>query len=149
LCELQLPEGVKGPLFVSIGDTEKLNKFLELNPYIPVGSAFVDNYSMEAYKSAGFGSFKDLDPEAAKKVKMQAPELGGVGGWWNYLSNAMTLAPIEKGKKVSGVPEGVLQLGGTFVVKGDDVVYQWSDTLPGDTPDLTELLRIMQETVSK
>jgi hypothetical protein len=26
---------------------------------------------MSAYKSAGFGSIKDLDPEAAKKVKMQ------------------------------------------------------------------------------
>jgi hypothetical protein len=149
VCELQLPDGVKGPLFVSIGDAEKLNKFLELNPYIPPENAFVDNYSMDAYKKAGFGSFRDLDPEAAKNIKMQAPDLGGVGGWWKYFTNTMALAPIEKGKKLSGIPEGVLQLGGTFVVKGGDVVYQWSDTVPGDTPDLTEVLRIVQETVSK
>jgi hypothetical protein len=149
VCELQLPDGVKGPFFVSIGDAEKLNKFLELNPYIPKQNAFVDGYSMDAYKKVGFGSFRDVDPEKAKKVKMTAPDLGGAGGWWNYATNVMALSPIEKGVKVSGVPEGVLQLGGTFVVKGDDVVYQWSDTVPGDTPDLTEVLKIMQGTVSE
>lgn len=146
MCELQLPDDVAGPFFVSIGDAEKLNKFLELNPFIPLENAFVDDYSMDAYKTAGFGSFRDLDPEAAKKVKMQAPDMGGFGGWWKYLSNTVALAPIEKGK--SGIPEGVLQLGGTFVVRGDDVVYQWSDTVPGDTPDLAEVLSIVRENVT-
>jgi hypothetical protein len=37
---------------------------------------------MDAYKKVGFGSFKNVDPEKAKKVKMTAPDLGGVGGWW-------------------------------------------------------------------
>ncbi len=90
-----------------------------------------------------------MNREAAKTINMQDANLAGFGGWWKYLSDTVDLAPIEKGVKVSGVPEGVLQLGGTFVVKGDDVVYQWSDTVPGDTPDFTEVLKILQNTVSK
>jgi hypothetical protein len=35
VCELQPPEGVKGPFFVSIGDAEN-SMLWSLNPYIPV-----------------------------------------------------------------------------------------------------------------
>jgi hypothetical protein len=44
--------------------------------------------------------------------------------------------------KFGEVPEGVLRLGGTFVVKGDKVLYQWNDRLPGDHPDIQEVLEI-------
>lgn len=132
--------GITGPLFISIGDKEKLEKFLELNPSIDRSKMFVDDYSFDAYSQAGFGkldfmNMSEAQKEEVKSVKLEAPELG-FKGWWNYMSNVMSLSPIEPGKKPDGIPEGVLRLGGTFVVSGDTVVYQWSDKVPGDHPNL-------------
>ena len=42
----------------------------------------------------------------------------------------------------TNLPEGGLRNGGTLVVKGDDVVYQWSDKIPSDVPDVEDVLRI-------
>lgn len=133
---------ITGPIFVSIGDAEKLNTFLDLNNYIPRNAAFVDDYTFGAYKQVGFGRFDEQDPEVAKQVKMTAPDLGGLGGAWKYMSNVAKVSPIPPDMKFGEVPEGVLRLGGTFVVKKDEVVYQWSDRLPGDHPDLSEVLEI-------
>jgi hypothetical protein len=57
----KLPElsaaGVVGPVFISVGDQEKLNKFLELNPKVPRSLAFVDDSAtFEAYAVTGFGN---------------------------------------------------------------------------------------------
>lgn len=128
--------GAVGPLFVSIGDTQKLIKFLELNPSVPRQSMFVDGYEFDAYNAVGFGSLGD---KVEGDIEMTAPELGGFGGWWKYLSNVMSLSPVEPGK--SGIPEGVKRLGGTFVVKGDDVIYQWNDKVPGNHPDLADVMK--------
>lgn len=125
---------MSGPIFVSIGDEGKLNKFLDLNPHIPRDSAFVDDMErFDAYNTIGFGRFDEADKEDIKNVKLSPPEMGGFGGWWRYLSNVMSISPIPDGK-MGEVPEGVLRLGGTFVVNGKDVVYQWNDKLPGDHP---------------
>ena len=134
--------GITGPIFVSISDAEKLNTFLDLNEYIPRSQAFVDDYTFGAYKQVGFGRFDEVDPEVAKQVKMTAPDLSGLGGAWKYMSNVMKVSPIPPDMKFGEVPEGVLRLGGTFVVKNDDVVYQWNDRLPGDHPNLTEVLEV-------
>ena len=134
--------GIAGPIFVSIGDAEKLNTFLDLNEYIPRSQAFVDDYTFGAYKQMGFKRFDEQDPEVAKQVKMTAPDLGGFGGAWKYMSNVMKVSPIPPDMKFGEVPEGVLRLGGTFVVKNDDVVFQWNDRLPGDHPDLSEVLEV-------
>lgn len=145
MCQLQPrieAAGGTGPLFVSIGDVDKLSKFLELNPAIPRAQMFVDDYNFNAYKAAGFGSMGDIGKLDAKDIKLTAPRLGGIGGWWKYLSNVAAISPIEKGK--SGVPEGVLRLGGTFVVKGDEVVYLWKDKVPGDTPDLEQIMTFVE-----
>lgn len=135
-------DNIAGPIFVSIGDAEKLNTFLDLNEYIPRNRAFVDDYSFDAYKQVGFGRFDEQDKKVAKQVKMSAPDLGGLGGAWKYMSNVGKISPIPPDMKFGEIPEGVLRLGGTFVVKGDDVVYQWSDRLPGDHPDLTEVMEV-------
>lgn len=141
--------GVSGPLFISIGDEEKLNKFLELNPYVPRDQAFVDGYDFRAYKDAGFGRFDEQDPQVAKEVKMTSPKLeGGVKGWWKYMTNVGTLSPIPReGIKFGEVPEGVLRLGGTFVVRGDDILYRWNDRLPGDHPVVEDVFEIAQGAV--
>lgn len=103
---------------------------------------FVDGYDFDAYNAVGFGSLgEDMNVDASD-IKMTAPELGGFGGWWKYLSNVMSLSPVEPGK--SGIPEGVKRLGGTFVVKGDDVIYQWSDKVPGDHPNLDDVMQVVE-----
>ena len=51
-------------MFVSIGDEEKLSKFLELNPHIPRDQAFVDGYDFAAYDQVGFDKkFDEVDAE--------------------------------------------------------------------------------------
>jgi hypothetical protein len=120
----------------------KLSKFLELNPAIPSQSTFVDDYEFRAYDSAGFGSMKDLDNSKVKDLKLSAPKLGGFGGWWKYLTNVASISPVEPGKQ--GIPEGVLRLGGTFVVDQDELIYLWKDIIPGDTPDLEEVMKLVE-----
>jgi hypothetical protein len=105
----------------------------------------VDDYNFQAYKSAGLGSMEDLSSINRNDLPaLSAPKLGGVLGWWKYLSNVAAISPIEKGKPVSGIPEGVVRLGGTFVVKGDKVVYAWRERLPGDHPDLDEVMSFVE-----
>lgn len=135
--------GVAGPLFVSIGDAEKLNKFLDLNPKVPRNAAFVDGYEFKAYEAAGFGKMDGSDPSAAKEAasKLKAPNMS-MGEWFKYSTNVMSLSPVPKDLKFGEIPEGVLRLGGTFVVDGDTVTYQWSDKIPGDYPDVQDVLAI-------
>jgi hypothetical protein len=127
-----------GPIFISIGDSEKLSKFLELNPSVPPESMFVDDYEFSVYNDIGFGSMKDLGNKDMKDIKLSAPKLGGFDGWWKYLSNVASISPVEPGK--ASIPEGVLRLGGTLVVKGDELLYLWKDIVPGSTPDLEDVM---------
>ncbi|VEU36809.1 unnamed protein product [Pseudo-nitzschia multistriata] len=126
---------------MGIGDEEKLGAFLEQNPAIDPGSMLVDGYGFDAYEAAGFGKFTDVDPETAKQVKMEAPGLS-FGQWMGYFRAVGKTSPIPKGMGFGEIPEGVLRLGGTFVVRNDEVLYQWSDRLPGDHPDLTEVVTL-------
>jgi hypothetical protein len=139
-----------GLYFISIGDETKLQKFLELNPNIPPSIVFVDGYDFEAYKAVGFGSLDDIAVVGGidkKDIKMKAPNLGGgIVKWWQYLTNVMELSPVEKGK--TGIPEGVKRLGGTIVVSGDDIVYKFSDRIPGDTPNVDNVMTIVKKQYS-
>lgn len=139
--------GANGPLFISIGDEKKLSKFLELNPEIPPENAFVDDYSFGAYEAAGFKSFTDSDPEEVKKVSISAPPLS-MGQWWSYMTNVGGLSPIPPDMKFGDIPEGVLRLGGTFVVNGDDVAFAWADKIPGDHPVLGDVLESVENAVA-
>lgn len=132
---------VNGPIFVSIGDKDKLQTFLEKNPSIDRNSMFVDDYDFGAYEAVGFQKFTDTDADTAKQVNMSAPNLG-FKQWMGYFSAVGKVSPIPKDMQFGQVPEGVLRLGGTFVVKGDDILYQWSDRLPGDHPDIKKVVSI-------
>lgn len=136
--------GINGPIFVSIGDQEKLATFLEKNPTIDPQSMFVDGYDFAAYESAGFGKFTDADQDTAKQVKLGAPDLK-FGQWMGYFGAVGKVSPIPKDMKFGEIPEGVLRLGGTFVVKGDEILYQWSDRLPGDHPDIEKVVSVAIE----
>lgn len=134
--------GAVGPLFVSVGDSEKLKRFLELNRNIPRDQAFVDDNSVQAYESIGLASM-ELGKELPEGVEVGAPNLGGVLGWWKYMRNVMDLSPVEPGARTFS--EGFKQLGGTFIIDGNDVIYEWNDRCPGDTPmpdDVMDALRL-------
>lgn len=139
---------MKGPIFISIGDQEKLETFLKQNPNISKDQMLVDGYNFDAYKAVGFKSFLETDKEAVKDVKMSAPQLS-FKQWMSYAGNVGKVSPIPKDMKFGEVPEGVLRLGGTFVVSGDDVVYQWSDRIPGDHPDIDEVVSIAESAKTK
>jgi len=111
---------------------------LELNPRIPKDQAFVDDYSFRAYESVGLKNM-ELGQDMPSDLKLSTPKLGGLRGWWKYITNVMELSPVEPGSKE--FPEGVKRLGGTFVIDGDDVIYQWNDRIPGDNPDLDDVMQ--------
>eukprot|EP00670_Eutreptiella_braarudii_P004123 CAMPEP_0174299466 /NCGR_PEP_ID=MMETSP0809-20121228/56760_1 /TAXON_ID=73025 ORGANISM="Eutreptiella gymnastica-like, Strain CCMP1594" /NCGR_SAMPLE_ID=MMETSP0809 /ASSEMBLY_ACC=CAM_ASM_000658 /LENGTH=377 /DNA_ID=CAMNT_0015404659 /DNA_START=33 /DNA_END=1166 /DNA_ORIENTATION=- len=115
---------IKGPMFISVGTVENLNNFLELNPDVPRELAFVeDSANYDAYKAVGFKNIFEVRP-----VPIAAPKMGW-DKWWPYLNNIKRLVP-------GGDPltESVRRLGGTFALNGADVVYSWSDSVPGDHP---------------
>mmetsp|Transcript_21205 Transcript_21205/g.59656 ORF Transcript_21205/g.59656 Transcript_21205/m.59656 type:complete len:90 (-) Transcript_21205:230-499(-) len=68
---------------------------------------------------------------------------GGLQAAWDFLSSAGKLAPIpEGGIKFGEVPEGVVRLGGTFVVRGNEILYRWGEQLPGDHADIEEVWKV-------
>ena len=137
--------GATGPFFVSIGDKDKLNKFLELNPSVPKEQTFVDDYNLEAYTAAGFNKL-EMGSKLPEGVSLKPPAMGGFGGWWNYFKNVVSVSPAPSESVTSTqVLESVSRLGGTFIVKGDEVVYQWNDAIPGDTPDLQKVLEAVKD----
>ena len=120
-----------------------------MNPFIPRDQIFVDGYDFTAYEEVGFGNFVVGDTDAVKDVKIGVPDFG-MGTWWKYLTSMSKLSPIPPdGMKFGELPEGVLRLGGTFVVKNDDVVYQWNDRLPGDHPNTKDVIAIAKEAAKK
>jgi len=126
--------GVSGPVLISIGDEEKIKTFIDANPGIPKNIMFADNSdTFEAYAAANFGKIGENGPPS--KMDLKPPE--GVN-WFKYISNVGKLTTI---KKWNEVPESVLKLGGTFILDGDTVTYGWADEIPGDYPDVAELLK--------
>jgi hypothetical protein len=93
--------------------------------------------SFDLYEAAGFGKIGDAKPET---VDIKPPAFGW-REWWAYLTNVAALAPIRKDKPMTGVPEGVLRLGGTFVLDGDDVNYAHAEELPGTSPEVDDVMR--------
>ena len=51
--------------------------------------------------------------------------------------------------KFGEVPEGVLRTGGTVVIQGQNVLYQWTDTVPGNHPDIEEVVQIAKDAAEK
>jgi len=132
--------GVAGPLFISVGKSEQLAKFLTLNPELEGAPALVDDSeTFEAYRAAGFNYLlgdKTLD----KPPDFKPPKTMSGGKWWKYLRNVMSLAPMPANAKLGDVPTGVKVLGGTYAIDGERVLFSHSDEVPGATPDIEEVL---------
>jgi len=82
-----------------------------------------------------------------KEAKLAKPDLS-FQQWMSYFGSVMKVSPIPKDMKFGEIPEGVLQLGGTFVVDGNEVVYQWSDRVPGDHPEIDDVLAAAKNSVN-
>ena len=88
------------------------------------------------YAAAGFGKIADTVPD---KIDLKPPGFS-LSQWFAYLTNVAALAPIRKDEPLRGVPEGVLRLGGTFVLNGEDVLYAHSEELPGTSPEVSDVM---------
>ena len=138
--------GVAGPIFISVAPREtavaKMQKFLDINPQVPRKRLFVDDSpTFKAYASAGFKNIgEDQKTGLADATKLTAPRLSA-GAWWRYLTNVASLSPVPDGLKFGEIPEGVLRLGGTFVVDDDKVRFAHADKFPGDHPAIADVLR--------
>jgi len=134
--------GVAGPLFISVGQPEQLQKFLDLNPELSQSKALIDDSSdFAAYKAAGFNYLMG-DKELAEVPDFKPPKSMGMGKWFTYLKNVISLSPVPKGStmKLGEVPEGVKVLGGTYAIDGDAVKFSHMDQVPGATPEIEEVL---------
>lgn len=135
--------GVAGPLFISVGQPEQLAKFLELNPELSDAKALIDvSPTFEGYRSAGFNYLMgDKALEAPPDFK--PPTSMGMGKWFTYLKNVISLSPVPKGEamKLGDVPPGVKVLGGTYAIDGDAVTFAHMDEVPGATPDIEDVLK--------
>mmetsp|Transcript_15592 Transcript_15592/g.48326 ORF Transcript_15592/g.48326 Transcript_15592/m.48326 type:complete len:135 (+) Transcript_15592:878-1282(+) len=119
-----------------------MRKFLDLNPLVPREALFVDDSpTFNAYASAGFRNIgEDQSATLADATKLTAPKLTA-GAWWRYLTNVASLSPVPKDMGWGEIPEGVLRLGGTFVVDDDSVRFAHADKFPGDHPAIADVLR--------
>ncbi|CAJ1405629.1 unnamed protein product [Effrenium voratum] len=126
---------------IAPGTVKQLNEFLDELPEVPRDKVCVDDSNgYQAYAAMNFGRLGESTPTG---VKMEVPDLGGVGGVFKYLGKVVSLAPEQRDEK--GVPQGVLLLGGTFVVKSTEVTYAWADRIPGDYPKPAEVFAGLSE----
>jgi len=132
--------GVRGPLFISVGRSDQLQKFLELNPELSDAPALIDDSpNFDAYRAAGFNYLLGERPlEAPPDFK--PPEAMNGGKWWSYLRNVAQLSPVPKQLKFGEFPTGVKVLGGTYAIDGEAVVFSHMDEVPGATPNIEDVL---------
>jgi len=129
---------IAGPVFISIGDPEKLQIFLDAHPDVNRDSFLVDDYSFAGYDAIGFGNFQDSRQKMiAGSRNIRFPRLR-LDRWRQYLMYFRQLAPIPK--KIRGVPEGVTRIGGTIALRKEEIVYVYEDGVPGDYPNPGDVL---------
>ena len=92
--------------------------------------------TFEAYKAAGFGNLTDVDKSTKPEMK---PPGFSLQDWWKYITNASRCLIDQR--KLTGPPEGVLRLGGTFVLNGDDIAFAWADAIPGAHPEPEDVVK--------
>lgn len=131
---------IAGPVFISIGDREKVNLFLEKNPKVPRSYLLVDDYEFGAYNAIGYGKLMENQAKTIEGSKTMKMPKFGLGRWKDYLTSVGKLSPIPPGSPTS-FPEGVLRLGGTLALNQDKIVYSYEDGVPGDHPNPVDVIK--------
>jgi len=73
----------------------------------------------------------------------------GIPSLFNYVTRFGDMVPIEGSVDWNNLPEGGLRNGGTLVVKGDNVIYQHSDLIPSDVPNVDAVVEIAKTATGK
>lgn len=136
--------GIAGPMFISVGQPEQLQKFLDLNEELKDAKALVDDSAdFAGYRAAGFNYL--LGDKMLEEPPDFKPPTMGPGRWFKYLANVISLSPVPKGTdgkmELGKVPDGVKVLGGTYAIDGNAVKFSHQDMVPGDTPEIEAVLR--------
>lgn len=97
---------------------------------MPRGTAFVDaSKDFDAYQGVGIGNIGDLTP----RVGLVKPELSGKQ-WLDYMMNVVKISPNKDNI------EGVKRLGGSFAIRGEKIIFQHFDSIPGDDAPIEDVL---------
>lgn len=131
-----------GPIFISLGDATQLQRFCNLNPTVACDMVLVEDYNLQVYQNIGLDSLGS--GTMPKDLQLQAPTLNAIS-WWQYLTNVMSLSPMPS-KTVTNeqAMATVSQLGGTFVVNGNNILFQQQERIPGDAANLTQVMSIIR-----
>ena len=98
----------------------------------------------------GFSRFDELNKDDAVNAKKLVSFFGlGVPSLFNYATRFGDMVPTEGRVDWNNLPEGGLRNGGTVIVKGDDIIYQHSDLLPSDVPNVADVVEIAKTAESK
>ena len=128
---------ITGPIYISIGQSDKIDLFLENNPGVRRDMIFVDDYDLGAYKAVGLHVIGlESSKLITEKRSMKMPKFG-LSRWKDYITSVNDLTPKNNYK------EGVLMNGGTFAVNGNEVLYAYNDAVPGDHPEPAEVIKIL------
>jgi len=114
-----------------------------MNPCVPREGILVDDYDHVLYKKLGFSRFDEADlgwSDTLKTSKLLRFLDLGAGNLWNYANMGLELAPLDGRVDWLNLPEGGIRNGGTLVVSNTDIVYQWSDKIPSDVPNVNHVL---------
>jgi len=132
---------------VSTGSSDQLTTFLKANPSIPPERIFVDSsLDNDAFRAVGFKTLEFGQPMPdAEGLSLGPPDLGGFGGWMDYLGNVAAVSP--KPKREGEFPEAVKLLGGTLALRGQEVVFASADRVPGDYPAPAVVLKRLEAQV--
>lgn len=108
-------QDVVGPIFIGFGDKGMLRSFLDWSPHLDRDRTFMDGFDLKAYNAAGVKTLLDDEDQLLQAQR----ELQG----FRY----MMRVPREV-KKGSNTGLDWMQLGATFVVSGNEILYRSTDT---------------------
>lgn len=132
---------IQGPVFISIGEADQLKVFLENNPKIPQELIYVDEPSLKAYNAMGIGILFDNKERTMKGgFKIKSPGFN-LSEWRNYLSNVVRITPRGSNQEIL---KKVSTLGATYGVSGDRIVYVYEEGVPGDNPEINDVLSTLK-----
>ena len=119
-----------------------------MNSCVPRDGILVDDYDHTLYKKLEFSRFDEAElvwSDTLKASKLLQFTNIGVANLLNYTTNALTMAPVKGRVDWRSLPEGGLRNGGTLIVNGEDIVYQWSDKIPSDVPNVNDILNMARK----
>mmetsp|Transcript_11090 Transcript_11090/g.30643 ORF Transcript_11090/g.30643 Transcript_11090/m.30643 type:complete len:96 (-) Transcript_11090:602-889(-) len=86
----------------------------------------------------GYRSFLER-PDDGLKLKVRVP-FTTLGEYVKYFRIFLKLAPFTDDLGFGELPPGGLVNGGTIVIRDDQIVYEWKDALPGDYPNVQDVM---------